>query len=329
VVRGAACGFVAGLVLIELTVRIATGSLFTWGSWNDRRYGVVDPVVGHVPRPGLSFRHPRKRFQISTGEHGTRRNGPAAPASERPLTVVVGDSFAFGDEVNDHEAWPAVLEQISGRRVINGGVPGFGVDQMALRAAQLTEAYHPDTLIMGFIPHDVRRCEMSIWSGDAKPYFELDGTGLRHHPAPAVSQSAAMTRLKRLLSHSVTLDILFTQRLHWSGPDTVVHRDGDEVACRLMDRFAQLGRAHGVRVVAVAYPQAPESAPRDQAVKDRVLACARRSGLVVLDMFPVFAELSPERRRELFHGHFSIKGNRRVAAALHDLLAATPPPGYR
>ena len=39
-----------------------------------------------------------------------------------------------GDEVDDREAWPAQLQGLLGRRVVNGGVTGYGLDQMVLRA---------------------------------------------------------------------------------------------------------------------------------------------------------------------------------------------------
>src|SRR5262245_52277427 len=112
--RRIALGVVASLLLAELAARVATNSLLRWGSRDDRdRYGMTDPVVGRVPRPGLSVQHP-KGFVITTGEHGTRTNGSAPPRSERPLTLAVGDSFAFGDEVDDQDSWPAVLERLGG-----------------------------------------------------------------------------------------------------------------------------------------------------------------------------------------------------------------------
>ena len=64
-----------------------------------------------------------------------------------PLTLAAGDSFTFGDEVNDDESWPAALEQLTGRRVINAGVPGFGLDQAVLRAEQLMGYHHKSRVL--------------------------------------------------------------------------------------------------------------------------------------------------------------------------------------
>jgi hypothetical protein len=47
---------------------------------------------------------------------------------------VVGDSFTFGDQVSNHETWPACLERKTGTGVANAGVFGYGGAQSVLRA---------------------------------------------------------------------------------------------------------------------------------------------------------------------------------------------------
>jgi hypothetical protein len=313
-------GAFAAFLVVELVVRIATHSLFVWITPDDRdRYGRVDPILGRVPRPGVSMTHP-KGFSIHIGEEGTRSNG-GPPGAARPLTVVVGDSFAFGDEVNDDQTWPAVLEQRTGARVINGGVPGFGLDQAVLRAVQLAGVYAPDTILVSFIPHDVARCEMSYWSGHAKPFFDVEGAGIVYHPAPVVPPSR-LGFLKDVLSKSVVIDRLLQKELHWNGPDLVVHHHGDEVACLLMNRLAALAEERRTRVLLVAQPQAPSARPGDRERAAAVVACARKSGLPALDLFPMLDKLAPAQRVSLFHGHMTAEGNRVVAAELVTFLGS-------
>lgn len=311
----------ACLGLVELTVRIATGSLLTWASPDDReRYGIVDPVVGRLLRPGLSARLPGGAT-VRTGEHGIRLNGAAAPPAGGALTLVGGDSFAFGDEVEDHESWPAVLEGLTGHRVVNAGVPGFGLDQAVLRVSALAGHYAPRTIVVSFIPHDVVRCEMSFWSGHAKPYFELVPSGLRLHraPEPAPALSPVLTGL---LSRSVAIERFFGRSLHWDGPDTVVHHQGREVACLLMEQLAALGREHGASVVLVAQPQRATSAAEERELAAGVGACAERNGLRFLDLFPLLDRLAPAERERLFRRHMTPEGNRFVAGELAAFLAA-------
>jgi hypothetical protein len=315
-----ALGLVSACVVIELSVRIATHSLLTWGSKENEDYFVTDPLIGRLPKDGVSMRHP-KGFTITIGEHGTRSNGDRGAVPPQPVTLVVGDSFAFGDGVDDRDSWPAVLERLTGQRVVNGAVPGFGLDQAVLRAEQLAPVYDPSVIIVGFIPHDVLRCEMSYWSGQAKPYFELDDSGrLVLHTAPAPPQRT-FGALKRLLSKSVTMELLFAPFLHWQGPmQEIVHRRGVEVACRLMDRLAALGRARHARIVVVAQPQQPDETADDRRLKDAVLDCARAAQLSALDLFPHIDGLPSAQRTALFPRHMSAEGNRIVAAQIAEFL---------
>jgi hypothetical protein len=313
----AVAGCVVALLVTELSVRIATDSLFAWGNQAER-YAVMDPVVGRIPRAGVSIR-PLGGFGITIGDHGTRSNGETPPRSQRPFILAVGDSFAFGDGVDDQESWPAVLERLTGGRVINAAVPGFGLDQTVLRAEQLAAIYTPDVIIVSFIPHDVLRCEMSYWSGLPKPYFHIDSTGLHLHPAPVPPPPAIV---RHVLSMSVAIDTLFPIFGHWQGPrELVVHPRGREVACLLMERLAALGRAHAARIVLLAQPQAPDTVPEDLDTANGVMTCARSNNLEVLDLFPVIGDLPPEQRKSLFPRHMSADGNRLIAAQLATFLS--------
>ena len=127
----AAFGLLAGLLVVELSVRGAMRVPFYWGEGD-----ITDPALGNIRRPHFSYCNPIHTFCISTGDYGTRCNGNTPPPVERPLTLAVGDSFVFGDDVGDADSWPAILERLTGRRVINGGVPAFGLDQTVLRSEQ-------------------------------------------------------------------------------------------------------------------------------------------------------------------------------------------------
>jgi len=189
-----------------------------------------------------------------------------------------------------------------------------------LRAEQLAAIYEPDVIVVGFIPHDVLRCQMSYWSGNAKPYFDLDAAGLRLHPAP-VPEPPWWAPLKPLLATSATVQALFPTLLDWEGPYQVdAHDRAREVACALMGRLAALGRERGARVVLVAHPQQPASAPEEVELAAGVLQCARAQGLTAVDLFPAFAALPPAQQAALFRGHLSTQGNALVADQLATVI---------
>lgn len=280
---------------------------------------VRDPVVGRLPKPGIVVHEPFAGM-FSIGEHSLRLNRNSAVA-ERPTVLAVGDSFTFGQDVGDGDSWPAALERLLGYRVVNGGVNAFGLDQTVLRGEQLSAIVAPDLLVVGFIPHNVTRCEYAWFLGHPKPYFELDGAGLRAHP-PRVPDSWFAPIRDRLLSTSMAA-YLFEHTLVWEGPaEERVHGDGQEVACRLMQRLADLGRARGMRVLVLAQAQEAAPSPGDAAIKDRVLDCARASGLLTLDLFPLLADVPEPEREQLFKGHMTPAGNEFVANALATFIAA-------
>jgi hypothetical protein len=90
--------------------------------------------------------------------------------------LAVGDSYTFGDHVSDHETWPAHLERLLQRPVLNGGVFGYGVDQIILRTEELLPRLRPQVVVVSIIPADVTRTEYSknfSW----KPYYDIRDGG--------------------------------------------------------------------------------------------------------------------------------------------------------
>ena len=132
-----------------------------------------DENLGWVPAKGHHFRPPQERSHVD--EFGLRSNGPLSlspnPKDSRDVILALGDSFTFGDRVSDHETWPAQLELLTGRQVLNGGVFAYGVDQVYMRAVALLETYDTDLVLLALINDDINRTELSYFSG-WKPYFE-------------------------------------------------------------------------------------------------------------------------------------------------------------
>jgi len=325
----------ATLLVLEVGARALTGSFASWAPAPDiGAHWIVDPDLGYVLRDDVAVRV-REGYEVHTRRYGIRSNGEGAPSRQRPVTLVVGDSFAFGDEVLDAETWPAALERAIDAPVVNAAVAGFGLDQSVLRAERLAPVLTPDRIVVSFIPHDVRRCAMSIWSHHAKPWFDVgvdsDGRGLRAHPM--ARYAAWRHAIAPTLSRSALLESLFHDALRSDGPDTFEHHRGDDVACLFLDRLAALGRARGATVVLLAQPQTPlptnarypadTGDPRtDAELASIVIACAERRQLPVIDAISAVAALPAARREALFRGkgHNSPEGNQVIAAIVHAAL---------
>ena len=74
---------------------------------------------------------------------------PQMPALASDATILAfGDSLTFGTGAGDAESYPAVLERLTGRKVLNAGIPGEISARGAERLPELLERERPALLIL-------------------------------------------------------------------------------------------------------------------------------------------------------------------------------------
>lgn len=248
-----------------------------------------DSDLGFVLRPGYAA------DGVTYDLHGHRLTpAPAAAVLAEPPVLAVGDSYAHGDEVGDGETWVALLQPLIGRRTINAGVSGYGLDQIVLRAEKVVPETKPAALVLVFIADDLRRSEMKRVWGAEKPYFKQAGGGLtlRNVPVPpSPSPATTLDLWQRLFGWSVLLDTILRHK-GWQYEWSIDHLRvlprgaGEAMACPLLKRLAGLGVP--TLVVAEYDPWVWKNA--DYAREQRrlsavVLDCARAAGFGALDLF--------------------------------------------
>jgi len=284
-----------------------------------------DDELGYVPKPG--FRGSGAGgWPVTIDADGLRSCGELPGAAEGPALLAVGNSYTFGEEVGDAETWPAQLQRLSGRPVLNGGVSGYGFDQIVLRAERLAARHAPSMVVAGFIADDIRRTEMRrVWGRD-KPWFDFedDRLALAGVPVPERRRRAPpwlRHRLDRVvIGLPASLQQLFGYhvRRHAAG-------QGLRIALHLIARLAQLGERHRCRVVLLGqyHPQVwldRTFAAEQRRVTQLVLERARGAGLATVDTFPRFA-IEPAAASFYDNTHLNGRGNAMVAS----LLAARLP----
>jgi len=102
-----------------------------------------EPVIGLVHRQITS------RF-INIDAHGIRANGSATRsiAALDGATWFLGGSTTFGDSIADNETIPAQLERLTGRPVVNLGVPAFStIQENLLLSHYLRVGYRPSLVL--------------------------------------------------------------------------------------------------------------------------------------------------------------------------------------
>ncbi len=319
----------AGLLALELGLRAWDGFLGHWTNLvldartvlatSESARFVHDGRVGYVPRGGL------------------RSNG-SRPAPTGPVILAVGDSYTYGEEVGDGETWPAALEQLTGRRVANGGASGYGFDQTVLRAEALANELTPSAIVVSFIADDIQRTEMRRLWGAEKPYFDVSSNELvlRNVPVPPrLDPRSTLSPWQWTLGYSYLFDLVLRRLdlLHnWFGDHVRVHPPGtgERVACLLTGRLGTLQKASGAKVILLAQYdpvvwQTPRFAAEQRRLTSGILDCARQRGLEVIDSFDALAAHPGGPRSLYVTWHMNAEGNRLIAG----LLRATATGGAR
>jgi len=312
-----------------------------------RPWEVYDPLLGwRLPdyRAG-----PYWGGTMATGELGVRMNSNSVEPVPRGAILAVGDSFTVGFGVSDADSWPARLEKLLGRPVVNAGVAGWGVDQTILRAESLVPILRPRSLIVGIFHQDVMRNTFEAFGKGYKPYFHVEnGQGeLRGTPVPLEQPEYTDDAFRWFFGRSFVVHKLM---LRWYGDEWLKERQplfkrlyddekGLEISCYLMDRLVRLRDQYDVEIlVLMQYDADAYSQDTPPWAGPQVLACAEERGLATVDSWPLIkriADSDPRLFRELWFvenmslGHMSPKGNQLVAKLLRDagrpLLGARKP----
>lgn len=272
--------------------------------------------------------------------------------------AVVGDSFTFGEEVCYEDTYGYHLDTMLGPqfRVLNFGVPGYGLDQMLLRYQRDIREWKPEIVILGFISHDIER---TLWVypflGDpawnfpfSNPRFVLrDGqlVNLNERPlAPeaifskqSVSQLPLVEYQKEyrpsdwqteFLHFSYLFRVVTTWLPKWSPScREVAEADHVSVNAKILEKFLQLVRVEGSIPMVVYFPRWEELQTPDVPLSSwgkEVLKkgqVARRvleeAGLAYIDPTPCLLELaSSDLAYQPGRHHYSPAGNAAVAKCI-------------
>ena len=155
------------------------------------------PVVGYRFIPNLKARisHEGGGYLLQVNDAGFRSNRSflhaRSPGCQRVL--VFGDSFTAGDAVPNHQRYTDLLERTLKAEVYNFGLSSTGTDQQYLAWREFAQGIEHDAVVIAVFVENVRRVVARYRphrdaSGReriyAKPYYTLDGNGLRLHHVP-------------------------------------------------------------------------------------------------------------------------------------------------
>jgi hypothetical protein len=333
---GARIALVMASVLVSLALLEVGCRLVLWGpqglvNWPNlvhQRMGIGPggDSCQYVYSPAIGWASPANCVSPSfnSDTNGFRRSASRASLAEPPI-LVTGSSFAKGDEVNDDEAWPAYLQDMIGRKVVNAGVSGYAFDQMVLSTERLVPKVKPLFVIASFTPGDIRRSELKVAWNREKPYFTVEARQLNLHNVPVPGKPGEPVRFPiaaewfgRFALAELVAERLGVQRgWYFREVRGAPVGTGETIACQLMPRLAALG----VPVVVMAQysrnywnENGLFGTAHHRAVR-KVLDCATTAGLIPFDTADVLnAAVDARGAAALYRtDHHSAEGNRVVA----------------
>ncbi|MFC1829618.1 SGNH/GDSL hydrolase family protein [Thermodesulfobacteriota bacterium] len=298
-----------------------------------------DPDLGWIPKEGTTITENVWGKKVTILKNGIRSNGNEELSNsfaDAAPVLVVGDSFTFGDQVSDSETWPAILERLLKKRVINGGVFGYGLDQSILRAGKLIDVYRPNTLIVGLIPDDINRCELSKRSAVEKPYFDIVDNRLipKNVPVPRPSGKAVTDNFRHFLGYSYFVHKIMMRccphywlmGITWNQFYTGyrIHNKGKAVACLLLKKLSVLAQVNDISKVYVLVQHTSDLPPDEHALMRNLFeSCIDEESIRILDLWGALSEVRTQDAKTFkryYDRHMTYDGNHFVARQLQKAM---------
>jgi len=309
-----------------------------------------DPVLGWVFHEKTTVL-PYAQFDANGARVDVLAGAPGVVAA-------YGDSFTFGEDVENDETWPHFLAEALGVQVANFGVAGYGPDQALLRLrGHLEEGRVPEVVILGVMSENIARV-VNVWrkvytGGEAlnfKPVLVVDQGVPRWVPNPlgqpvtvesvrqAIKNSSpndfwadqnqrrpAVPHFPYLVTAFDTLTYLSFRVVRWQ--DLWQQDQPLEVLRAIVAEFVLLSQTYSFDPVILMIPMAEDlrfHEANQPATYAHVLEEFRREyegQLVVVDTLDEDFEASRYQLRP-YQGHTSAYGNQVISAAIVNRLSA-------
>jgi len=341
-----AIGLVLGLLAVEQAVPYYWHGRVNYGWDGSFEY---DPLLGWRNRSDFSMvgKSPDSvsgRLEYTHNSRGLRdEEYPYKKPEGTYRILMLGDSFVYGDGVQQSEAFPEVLESLlqehGSFEVINSGVTGYGLTQETLYYETEGYKYEPDLVMLVFYHNDLT--DLVKEKEPPKPKFQLVDGQLKLHnvPYPHPSQLETRDTEEEWLS---AVGKGLTKQLQFSETRALIEGAWEARAPRCMEPFdppAYWGYAwqtveailrrlsesveeHGSRLMVVTTPPHKEwmgcwTSP-DAEVMNYICT---HMGIPHIDLLPGFSQsgTQPYFRRDL---HWNTAGHRLAAHIIYDQLVA-------
>jgi hypothetical protein len=223
------------------------------------------------------------------------------------------------------------LEKLTGMRVINGGVCGYGIDQSFMRAEKLVAEYKPDILIFGFTPDDIRRCGLSVYIRVPKPYFSIDNNLLQLHnqhiKEDAISANDGVIRRffgYSFFIHKVMRRVIPQYWVQGAWRSIGSGESGEKISGLLMHNLTNFYTEFpSIKKIYILVQYLANPSADDYTNVNNVLMMVNGGKIEIIDMRYKLNEIKKsdfEMFRSLYYKHMTAAGNSVIANTVADII---------
>ncbi|MCP4255450.1 MAG: hypothetical protein GY775_19015 [Candidatus Scalindua sp.] len=260
------------------------------------------------PSRTMSYLYPHnnpRKLQVISNSDGFRSQREIDEPDERTRIVVVGDSFVFGEGVEERERFTNTLETMHHEwRVDSLGMPGYGPGLMIRALENVGLDIHPDVVVFSMYTQDFPRVHpFYSGAGFEIPRFTLESGLLVTVPYPKY----------HFWDHS---------RLYHKVRRVIWERTNSEYDLNeaILNRFAKLSK-HNNFVPVIIFLPAKGDGHIDKQRRNWLLEYSIRNKISYLDLTEQILVAGSEKYFIKQNDHYNPKGHRVVAYALSNFLS--------
>ena len=348
----------SGVLLFLILEGICSGLLAVQHSWSSRSRRSLsgpsmqyDRELGWVSVPNFyesNYYAPGVYLKINSQGFRAREEFQEQVPAGRLRMICSGDSFTFGEGVDNDHTWCQHLESVDGRlQTVNMAMSGYGVDQMYVWYLRKIPSLRYDVQVVAFITEDFRRMQLTTLVGYGKPVLKLQNGALvtENVPVPRKSRIVQWIGSKsvyvRELSSIKLLGSLVGRMLPNREAVTSSGPTGSQaqILDKMIETLQETNRQKNSVLVFAYLPTALHDYEQDEpamAWQAWIRAeCARR-GVLFVDLVDDFQKLPLTMRDGMFicphsvhyfaeaPGHYNDQGHEYVAKQLYTRLISIP-----
>lgn len=273
------------------------------------------PILGHTLLENLRD-VPLQGGIVNSNSQGIRGiKEYSVKKGNKTRILSIGDSYTFGECVNDDETFSSYLENLyDNSEVINMAVHGYGNDQQLLTLKIKGIKYNPDIIILGFLNENIDRNSLSF-RDYKKPKFVLKNNELFIQNVPLESPEEFKKKYhpKTLNYLKMIRDVLFAK---------IIEKENVKISSKIFEQIIAESNSINSTFVFVYLPRLWEVIRYDSNPHELFYSVCGDKNIICIDptrriLNFLIHEKNPE---EFFKCHYKPEIHELIAEEIYEVL---------